>query len=43
MDFEHWNELGRPKEIHFGPVEAAHIIPFAYASWDESSVNIRKL
>lgn len=37
MDEEHWKALGSPKEVDFGPLEAAHIIPLAYASWDKSS------
>jgi hypothetical protein len=39
MDTDYWEKtLGCPEEIGFAPVEAAHIIPFAYASWDKSSV-----
>jgi hypothetical protein len=39
MDTDYWEKtLGCPEEINFAPVEAAHIIPFAYASWDKSSV-----
>ncbi|KAK2806769.1 hypothetical protein FQN50_005631 [Emmonsiellopsis sp. PD_5] len=36
-DTSHWNELGRPNDMRHGQLEAAHIIPFAYASWDKSS------
>lgn len=40
MDQKHWKALGSPEEVDFMPLEAAHIIPFAYASWDKSSVNM---
>jgi hypothetical protein len=39
MDTDYWDKtLGNPEGIDFGPVEAAYIIPFAYASWDKSLV-----
>jgi hypothetical protein len=28
MDIDYWEKLGCPKEIDFGPLKAAHIIPF---------------
>ncbi|KAK2788760.1 hypothetical protein FQN52_006516 [Onygenales sp. PD_12] len=36
-DTSHWKELGRPDDMAHGQLEAAHIIPFAYGSWDKSS------
>lgn len=39
MDTGHWKSLGRPKDTDNAEVQAAHIIPFAYASWNKSSVN----
>jgi hypothetical protein len=38
MDTDYCEKLGYPEDIDFGPLEAAHIIPFAYSSWDKSSV-----
>lgn len=38
MDTSHWMKIGRPKDENTGPVEAAHVIPYAYASWNKSSV-----
>ncbi|OJD13515.1 hypothetical protein AJ78_06041 [Emergomyces pasteurianus Ep9510] len=43
MDIDYWEEIGCPSDVLFGDVEAAHIIPFAYASWNDrpaSSKNI---
>lgn len=40
MDSGHWEKIGSPEDTRIAPVEAAHIIPFAYASWDKSSVNM---
>ncbi|KAJ5400540.1 hypothetical protein N7465_011029 [Penicillium sp. CMV-2018d] len=37
MDTSHWDKLGCPTDINFGPTEGAHIIPFSYASWDKTS------
>ncbi|KAF7118935.1 hypothetical protein CNMCM5793_008573 [Aspergillus hiratsukae] len=37
MDIKHWNEIDCPAGIPKGRVEAASIIPFAYASWDKAS------
>lgn len=38
MDPKHWKKLGSPEGIYVWPLDAAHIIPFAYASWEKSSV-----
>ena len=38
MDTDYWEKLSYPENIDFGPLEAAHIIPFVYSSWDKSSV-----
>jgi hypothetical protein len=38
IDTTYWEKLGCPEEVDYWPLEAAHIIPFAYASWDKSSV-----
>lgn len=38
MDTVYWKEIGRPKDTRIAPLEAAHIIPFAYGSWKKSSV-----
>jgi hypothetical protein len=38
MDVEHWIESNCPADIPKGLVEAAHIIPFSYGSWDKASV-----
>jgi hypothetical protein len=38
MEIDHWNKSKCPEGIPKGLVEAAHIIPFAYASWDKASV-----
>jgi hypothetical protein len=39
MDTDYWDKtLGNPEGVEFARIEAAHIIPFAYASWDKSSV-----
>lgn len=32
VDLELWHELGMPKGMMFADIEAAHIIPSAYAS-----------
>jgi hypothetical protein len=37
MDVEHWIESNCPADIPKGLVEAAHIIPFSYGSWDKAS------
>ncbi|KAL2825450.1 hypothetical protein BDW59DRAFT_161677 [Aspergillus cavernicola] len=37
MSVDAWTELGRPADVRSTFVEAAHIIPFSYASWDKSS------
>jgi len=37
LETSQWEKLGCPDDVNFGPLEAAHIIPFAYASWDKSS------
>ncbi|KKZ66660.1 hypothetical protein EMCG_00223 [[Emmonsia] crescens] len=43
MDTKHWVKQGRPSGVPFGDLEAAHIIPFAYASWnDRPSMNVSK-
>jgi hypothetical protein len=38
MDTSYWKELGCPKDTKCAGVEAAHIIPFAYGSWNQLSV-----
>jgi hypothetical protein len=38
MDTDYWEKLGSLEDIDFRPLKAAHIIPFAYSSWDKSSV-----
>lgn len=38
MDCDHWENLGKPPDVKYGDLEAAHIIPFAYASWHDSPV-----
>lgn len=39
IDINHWKKvLGSPDDVDFTPVDAAHIIPFAYTSWKTSSV-----
>lgn len=38
MDLNLWKSINRPSDINHGDVEAAHIIPFAYASWHDISV-----
>lgn len=38
MHIGHWNELGRPDGTKKTKVEVAHIIPFSYGSWNQSSV-----
>ncbi|EER42430.1 conserved hypothetical protein [Histoplasma capsulatum H143] len=37
MDINLWKNINRPSEVDHGDVEAAHIIPFAYASWHNIS------
>ncbi|EAW21326.1 uncharacterized protein NFIA_064900 [Aspergillus fischeri NRRL 181] len=37
MELKHWIKSKRPADIPKGHVEAAHIIPFSYASWDKAS------
>ncbi|OJD15397.1 hypothetical protein AJ78_04329 [Emergomyces pasteurianus Ep9510] len=34
MDTKHWTKLGRPSNVPFRDLEAAHIIPLSYASWN---------
>ena len=36
-DTGYWERQGY-SDVSHGPVEAAHIIPFSYSSWDKSSV-----
>ncbi|KAL4783343.1 hypothetical protein BJX76DRAFT_348655 [Aspergillus varians] len=38
MSSDAWTKLGRPSDVRSTYLEAAHIIPFSYASWDNSSV-----
>ncbi|KEY78166.1 hypothetical protein BA78_8219 [Aspergillus fumigatus] len=38
MEVKHWIKCKRPADIPKGHVEAAHIIPISYASWDKASV-----
>ena len=38
MDTKYWESLGSPEGTNFAPTEGAHIIPFAYASWENSTV-----
>lgn len=38
MDTKHWDKLGSPSDVSFDDLEAAHIIPFAYASWNDRPV-----
>ncbi|OJD10285.1 hypothetical protein AJ78_08650 [Emergomyces pasteurianus Ep9510] len=35
METENWANLGHPSDVSFGDLEAAHIIPFSYASWND--------
>ncbi|KAE8156608.1 hypothetical protein BDV40DRAFT_293396 [Aspergillus tamarii] len=37
MDTKYWESLGSPEGTNFAPTEGAHIIPFAYASWENST------
>ncbi|EAW11918.1 uncharacterized protein ACLA_006760 [Aspergillus clavatus NRRL 1] len=37
IDTDHWETLGSPEGVWHMDVQAAHIIPFSYASWDKSS------
>lgn len=37
MEVKHWIKCKRPADIPKGHVEAAHIIPISYASWDKAS------
>ncbi|OJJ47740.1 hypothetical protein ASPZODRAFT_63861 [Penicilliopsis zonata CBS 506.65] len=37
MENDRWYKEGASDDVHHGFLEAAHIIPFAYASWDSSS------
>ncbi|OJD13864.1 hypothetical protein AJ78_05735, partial [Emergomyces pasteurianus Ep9510] len=39
MDRDHWKKVGRPLNVKYGDLEAAHIIPFTYASWNEIARN----
>jgi HNH endonuclease len=38
MDTGYWKEHGCPKDTVIARLEAAHIIPFAYGSWEQSPV-----
>lgn len=38
LDTGTWVRRGRPEDVYFAPVEAAHIIPFSYASWRNFAV-----
>jgi hypothetical protein len=40
MDTDYWEKHDRPENTEITRVEAAHIIPFAYASWDKPLVNM---
>ncbi|KAK2787933.1 hypothetical protein FQN53_004374 [Emmonsiellopsis sp. PD_33] len=45
IDTQRWEDLGRPTDVPFGDLEAAHIIPSAYASWNDhptSLMNVTK-
>ncbi|KAJ5213049.1 hypothetical protein N7449_000218 [Penicillium cf. viridicatum] len=33
LNTDRWQHEGEPENVHFGPTEGAHIIPFAFASW----------
>ncbi|KAK2799929.1 hypothetical protein FQN50_008322 [Emmonsiellopsis sp. PD_5] len=35
MDTQRWEDLGCPSDVPFGDLEAAHIIPSVYASWND--------
>ncbi|KAB8271513.1 hypothetical protein BDV30DRAFT_240487 [Aspergillus minisclerotigenes] len=37
MDTDYWESIGCPEDTYFAPTEGAHIIPFSYASWDNST------
>ncbi|KAE8144406.1 hypothetical protein BDV25DRAFT_96108 [Aspergillus avenaceus] len=40
IDFDYWKrKLGKPDGIAFSPTEGAHIIPFSYASWENSKTS----
>ncbi|KAK2752782.1 hypothetical protein FQN55_005914 [Onygenales sp. PD_40] len=38
IDTQRWEDLGRPTDVPFGDLEAAHIIPSAYALWNDHPV-----
>jgi hypothetical protein len=38
MDTDYWVKIGCPEVIGYGRLVAAHIIPYAYSSWDKLSV-----
>ncbi|PGG97677.1 hypothetical protein AJ80_09660 [Polytolypa hystricis UAMH7299] len=43
MDIDHWKSLNKPSNVMCGDLEAAHIIPFAYASWHDTPGEIRNV